>query len=1454
MEKPKNKLKEKKKYKRNVSIFTIFLWLFLITIMSTITIGSLNQKNAIEVTDENWNIELMMYDKSSDTPNQAMTEFTWAPENEGDTKQITFQINYTCLLGKSYEPGELEIYFKTLNDKDNFSESHQTDRLSVSHTTGYAIDGYDWNSKYDSDTKTYIFTNNYSIESGENFQGSIQIAYELEPIFKIQTDLDISVTLKENIENADTIITATSNVCNFHYIGNKKSYVLYELGGAAPEIDYTPIEDIVNDYYWVSYDFYVEKNNGGVLNAYGSQNEFVKRFVDYSYGNIECIKETFPDGCVIYDKDLNKVEPQYDNIYYLATRGAIGSRYYNNYYVGYPKDSYNEGDKIVNTAELWGRYEDETEIQKLAEDSVEVRLRDLNFEYTGELYSLVKDSVDNYTYQEIVRSGVKDLEWTISPIAFYTGSKMNIEIGDDLLYLTDKDGNYVKLTDDEYYFTQISIPVFRSYDKYNEGNGEILTGYEWELQVRYAGTDEYVTYETGLTEQGAYLYYLENEKIVAMKLIIKDLDKTLYSGQIRVEINVHSPNIEGVSDLSNRSVKLNNFDYMIVSTIDENGEKKVLNDIGYYMDLDLATQIKQNDLENYGQYLYRTGDYCLINLGHLKFTAYKTVDSIWYTSPTYEYYNYNYTLSAQVNPYYPESEDDLVIKIFDILPKGMTLEYSTPKSVIQGISGPEYASIFLKLKDGTKFSSDAAFSQYLREHTTVEIDDNYRNSGRTAIKMEIHLDDLDYSEYSRLKSSFSIKIKMSMLVPFDSLQENGSNYRNDLYAMLETEENDPNMDIRYWGASYSPYNARVIQDNGVIEELTKDIDDDGILDEDVVYGYVNKTVLNTSSSQQSIIKRVRTNLTYGMYIKGTAQVDVGEEYDYKLRITTGGNSLKDLILYDNIESIINEDGTEVDEGWKGIFLGVDTRYAEEKGYAPKVYYSTELNPGKLTEVPDKWKLLDDSVDKSTVKSICVDLRYNAEGAEMILPPNDVVYVLVQMKAPYDETLKVSSKNMFWTNWKAIDSSGGIIDNVDGIYSNQVNLRMNITNIKTSISGQKTWIDDENKNNTRPESIVVKLYQDGRQYMSKTVTAEDNWSYTFDDIPLYRDNAGNRYVYSIKEDTVANYLTSYEGNNITNKLNLTEFEVEKIWDDNGNVAGKRPESVIVELKREGHVVRRITLNESNNWKYTFKALEKYNNLGEEIIYTVDEKKFTNDEWYVKEIVGGKITNKFVVPNERVKIIASKRWEDNNNLAGKRPTSVVLQIKNGKEVVTEQVVTEKDNWSYEFDLKKYDEDGNEIVYTVDEKSVPSKFYQKVGVEGNVVINQFVVPDEKIEIWVDKKWEDEDNKYGKRPESVILQIKNGETIVEEAEVGEENSWIHKFELSKYDENGNEINYTVDEKETNEYYEKRIEGNTIINTCTYESPVDTSDILVWVYVVILVVAMIGVLLVVIFFVKRKK
>ena len=188
-----------------------------------------------------------------------------------------------------------------------------------------------------------------------------------------------------------------------------------------------------------------------------------------------------------------------------------------------------------------------------------------------------------------------------------------------------------------------------------------------------------------------------------------------------------------------------------------------------------------------------------------------------------------------------------------------------------------------------------------------------------------------------------------------------------------------------------------------------------------------------------------------------------------------------------------------------------------------------------------------------------------------------------------------------------------------------------------------------------------------------------------------------------------------------KINVT---VNKIWNDNLNANEKRPTSIKLQLKNGEKLIQEqiVTGNTITNegWSYTFNDLPKYNAEGNEILYTVDETEVnTNDlKFYTKKVEGNTITNTFTVPDEKTSVTANKIWEDNSNTNGKRPISIKLQVKNDTKIVKQQEisgnVTTDEGWSYTFtDLPKYNAEGNEILYTVDEAEVNTddlKFYAK------------------------------------------------------------------------------------------------------------------------------------------------
>ena len=205
-----------------------------------------------------------------------------------------------------------------------------------------------------------------------------------------------------------------------------------------------------------------------------------------------------------------------------------------------------------------------------------------------------------------------------------------------------------------------------------------------------------------------------------------------------------------------------------------------------------------------------------------------------------------------------------------------------------------------------------------------------------------------------------------------------------------------------------------------------------------------------------------------------------------------------------------------------------------------------------------------------------------------------------------------------------------------------------------------------------------------------------------------------------------------------------------------------------------------------------------------------------------------------------ITVQKIWNDNNNTAQKRPSSVTLILSGSDSSRHTQLLNISNAisgnvWEYTFeDLPKYTSSGSEITYTLSEQEngeENNKFYQSsINQEDKTVTNTFEVPDERVDVTVTKIWDHTNNVYEK-PTTIKVQVKGNGNVYEQqitdAQEITENTWEYTFEeLPKYDARGDVINYTVDEEEVTagdlDYYQKDISGNTITNT--YIGPVISS------------------------------
>ena len=197
-----------------------------------------------------------------------------------------------------------------------------------------------------------------------------------------------------------------------------------------------------------------------------------------------------------------------------------------------------------------------------------------------------------------------------------------------------------------------------------------------------------------------------------------------------------------------------------------------------------------------------------------------------------------------------------------------------------------------------------------------------------------------------------------------------------------------------------------------------------------------------------------------------------------------------------------------------------------------------------------------------------------------------------------------------------DAVAGYTSTVDGY-----NVTNNHTPATVKVSGTKTWNDNNNQDGIRPSSITVNLLANGQQVASKTVSASDNWQYSFDNLAAYAN--GQKITYTVTENAVAGYTSTVDGYNVTNNHTPATVKVSgtKTWKDNNNQDGIRPSSITVNLLANGRQVASKTVSASDNWQYSFDNLAAYAN-GQKITYTVTENAVAG---YTSTVDGYNITN-------------------------------------------------------------------------------------------------------------------------------------------------------------------------------------------------------------------------------------
>lgn len=433
-----------------------------------------------------------------------------------------------------------------------------------------------------------------------------------------------------------------------------------------------------------------------------------------------------------------------------------------------------------------------------------------------------------------------------------------------------------------------------------------------------------------------------------------------------------------------------------------------------------------------------------------------------------------------------------------------------------------------------------------------------------------------------------------------------------------------------------------------------------------------------------------------------------------------------------------------------------------------------------------------------------------------------------------------------------------LSNYRADYTTNLDGSLKITNTLTpnDIVVRNVWADDADALGLRPQNVRFQLKRSTGTGPAEDVGAlvvldqTNVWAYTFSNMPRYSAQ-GEEYRYFVEQQAapdLRNYSVEYSTDPdhslvMTNTIIKKEIAVIKEWNDNGNIAGVRPQSISIELKRsvaggpENTVASEAGWSggmSESSWYYSFRGLPVYDIGGNPYIYRVEEAQSPNLRNYgvhYEEMPDGslKITNTL----HAISLTVRKHWEDQSDALGLRPQDVDLQLKRSIAGGAEQnlgrvfsLTGAGDVWTHVFtDLARYDTNGEEYVYSVEEIQTPglknyAPSYER-DPDGSFRITNTM---RLISVSGDKIWMGEGTS-SLRPSTIRINLYRSDAPTAayrsldidqtHQDAADPNRWHYRFDqLPEFDAGGSPYAYTVGEADIPSSYTARVEDYRIINT----------------------------------------
>lgn len=291
------------------------------------------------------------------------------------------------------------------------------------------------------------------------------------------------------------------------------------------------------------------------------------------------------------------------------------------------------------------------------------------------------------------------------------------------------------------------------------------------------------------------------------------------------------------------------------------------------------------------------------------------------------------------------------------------------------------------------------------------------------------------------------------------------------------------------------------------------------------------------------------------------------------------------------------------------------------------------------------------------KTITGTLTWQDEDNIYQTRPNDVTIELLQNDVVYDSVI-IEDTSTIW-DYTFIEVPVYDLDEVEYNYSTRIqtpvpsymlvqdgyDFTLTYTKVDPEpemmyVDGIIQWIDDNNLDSTRPQSITVELLQRGLVIDTVTIptTTNNTDAYSFKNLPKTSSD-GEEHIYTTRiQNPITPYTLIQEGYDFTltytSKPTIperTHIKGHIVWIDDNNAHNTRPNVLTIELLQNGTLYQEqdVSIHSlTNTWSYDFSEIPIKDENNEVYIYTIQVKNLPAS--YTYTFVDNILTLKYISP--------------------------------------------------------------------------------------------------------------------------------------------------------------------------------------------------------------------------------